>query len=64
VLKRHGVEVHTDFVQRELAAMQRSGNDPRIVREVIEAEDEGYPSLASSLERLEANLARLEKAIG
>jgi predicted acylesterase/phospholipase RssA len=64
VLKRHGVEVHTDFVQRELAAMQRSGNDPKVVREVIEAEDEGYPTLASSLERLEANLARLEKSIG
>jgi predicted acylesterase/phospholipase RssA len=64
VLKRHGIEVHTDFVQRELAAMQRSGNDPKVVREVIEAEDEGYPTLTSSLERLEANLARLEKTIG
>jgi predicted acylesterase/phospholipase RssA len=64
VLKRHGIEVHTDFVQRELAAMQRSGNDPRVVREIIEAEEEGFPVLASSLDRLEANLARLDKSIG
>jgi predicted acylesterase/phospholipase RssA len=64
ILKRHGIEVHTDFVQRELAAMQRSGNDPRVVREVIEAQEEGFPALTSSLERLEANLSRLEKTIG
>ncbi len=64
VLKRHGIEVHTDFVQRELAAMQRSGNNPAVVREVIEAEEEGMPTLTSSLDRLEANLARLEKSIG
>ena len=64
VLKRHGIEVHTDFVQRELAAMQRSGNNPAVVREVIEAEEEGMPTLTSSLDRLEANLARLEKNIG
>jgi NTE family protein len=64
VLKRHGIDVHTDFVQRELAAMQRSGNDPRVVREVIEAADEGLPTLTSSLDQLEANLARLEKTIG
>jgi NTE family protein len=64
VLKRHGIEVHTDFVQRELAAMQRSGNNPAVVREVIEAEDEGMPTLTSALDRLEANLARLEKTIG
>ncbi len=64
VLKRHGIEVHTDFVQRELAAMQRSGNDPKVVREVIEAEDEGFPPLTSSLDRLEANLVRLERNIG
>ena len=64
VLKRHGIEVHTDFVQRELAAMQRSGNNPAVVREIIEAEDEGMPPLTSSLDRLEANLARLEKTIG
>jgi len=64
VLKRHGIEVHTDFVQRELAAMQRSGNNPAVVREIIEAEDEGMPTLTSSLDRLEANLARLEKTIG
>jgi predicted acylesterase/phospholipase RssA len=64
ILKRHGIEVHTDFVQRELAAMQRSGNDPRVVREVIESQEEGYPALTSSLERLEANLTRLEKTIG
>lgn len=64
VLKRHGIEVHTDFVQRELAAMQRSGNNPAVVREVIEAEEEGMPTLMSSLDRLEANLARLEKSIG
>jgi NTE family protein len=63
VLKRHGIEVHTDFVQRELAAMQRSGNNPAVVREIIEAEEEGMPTLASSLDRLEANLARLEKSI-
>ena len=64
VLKRHGIDVHTDFVQRELAVMQRSGNDPKVVREVIEAKEEGFPALTSSLERLEANLARLEKTIG
>lgn len=64
VLKRHGIEVHTDFVQRELAAMQRSGNNPAIVRDVIEAEDEGMPALTSSLDQLEANLARLGKIIG
>jgi NTE family protein len=64
VLKRHGIDVHTDFVQRELAAMQRSGNDPRIVREVIEAKEEGFPALTSSLERLEENLARLGKTVG
>jgi predicted acylesterase/phospholipase RssA len=64
VLKRHGIEVHTDFVQCELAAMQRSGNDPRVVREVIEAEDEGFPVLTSSLDRLEENLARLDRIIG
>ena len=64
VLKRHGIEVHTDFVQRELAAMQRSGNNPSIVRGVIEAEDEGMPALTSSLDQLEANLARLGKTIG
>jgi NTE family protein len=63
VLKRHGIDVHTDFVQRELAVMQRSGNDPRIVREVIEAKEEGFPALTSSLERLEENLARLGKTI-
>ena len=63
VLKRHGIEVHTDFVQRELAAMQRSGNNPSVVRDIIEAEDEGMPPLTSSLDRLEANLARLGKTI-
>lgn len=64
VLKRHGIEVHTDFVQRELAAMQRSGNAPDVVRTVIEAPDEGMPSLASAIDRLEHNLLRLEKTIG
>ncbi len=64
VLKRHGVEVHTDFVQRELAAMQRSGNDPRVVQKIIEAPEEGMPDLASALDRLEHNLHRLEKTIG
>ena len=52
VLKRHGIEVHTDFVQRELAAMQRSGNNPAVVREIIEAEEEGMPTLAPPSIRL------------
>lgn len=64
VLMRHGIEVHTDFVQRELAAMQRSGNDPNVVRKVIEAPEEGLPGLASAIDRLEHNLMRLEKTIG
>jgi predicted acylesterase/phospholipase RssA len=64
VLKRHGIEVHTDFVQRELAAMQRSGNAPSIVRTVIEAQEEGLPDLASAIDRLEHNLQRIEKTIG
>ncbi len=63
VLKRHGIEVHTDFVQRELAAMQRSGNDPDVVRKVIEAKEEGMPDLASAIDRLEHNLRRLERVI-
>jgi predicted acylesterase/phospholipase RssA len=64
VLKRHGIEVHTEFVQRELAAMQRSGNAPSVVRTVIEAQEEGMPDLASAIDRLELNLQRLEKTIG
>lgn len=64
VLKRHGIELHTDFVQRELAAMQRSGNAPSVVRTVIEAKEEGMPDLASAIDRLEENLHRLEETIG
>ena len=64
VLKRHGIELHTDFVQRELAAMQRSGNAPSVVRTVIEAKEEGMPDLASAIDRLEENLHRLEEPIG
>lgn len=64
VLKRHGIEVQTDFVQRELSAMQQSGNDPDVVRKVIESKEEGMPSLASAIDRLEHNLHRLEKVIG
>lgn len=64
VLKRHGIEVHTDFVQRELSAMQRSGNAPSVVRTVIEAPEEGMPDLASAIDRLEQNLHRLEETIG
>ena len=41
--------------------MQRSGNDPEVVRTVIESEEEGMSTLASALERLEHNLHRLEK---
>lgn len=64
VLKRHGIEVHTDFVQRELAVMQRSGNNPDVVRTIIEAQDEGMPDLTTAIDRLEHNLQRLEKNIG
>ncbi len=64
VLKRHGIKVRTDFVQRELAAMQHSGNDPQVVRNVIEAKAEGLPSLASAIDHLEANLARFDKELG
>ena len=63
VLKRHGIEVHTEFVQRELLAMQRSGNDPNVVRTVIEAPQEGMPDLASAIDRLEHSLQRLNKTI-
>lgn len=64
VLKRHGIEVHTDFVQRELSVMQRSGNDPDVVRTVIEAKDEGMPSLLTAMDTLEQNLQRFEQTIG
>ena len=64
VLRRHGIELQTNLVTRELDVMQKSGNDPKVVRGIIEAADEGSPSLQTSMDRLEANLLRLESMIG
>ena len=64
VLRRHGIELQTDLITRELDILQHSGNNPQIVRGIIEATDEGSPSLQLSIDRLEANLKRLENVIG
>jgi predicted acylesterase/phospholipase RssA len=64
VLRRHGVELHTDLITRELDILQHSGNNPDVVRGIIEAADEGSPSLLASIDQFEANLRRLENVIG
>jgi len=64
VLRRHGIELQTNLVARELDVMQQSGNDPKVVKGIIEAADEGSPSLQMSMDKLEANLLRLEGLMG
>jgi NTE family protein len=63
VLMRHGIQFHTDLVKRELQAMQESGNNPKVVRGVIEADEEGAPDLERAMCKLEENLKRLDEMI-
>lgn len=63
VLMRHGIAVQGDVIAHELEAMQRSHNDPKIVREVIEAREPQTRDLKVAIDELEFNLDRFERAI-
>ena len=63
VLMRHGIELHTDLVTRELQAMHEGGDHNKIVEQIITAPEELGPSLQESLDSLEHSLRRLEDII-
>ena len=76
-LYRHGIELHTDLVARELDAIRETSGNTQVLNEIIahpehlRAELErsdggatGETSLQQSLCRLEQNLERLDDLIG
>ncbi len=76
-LQRHGIELHTDLVTRELNAIHEKSGDPQVINELIAhpqqlrselarqaGNDSTETSLQESLSRLEQNLERLDDLIG
>ncbi len=60
VLTRHDIDLHTDLLEAEIAALQQA----RSPREVAEAVFEPpRPALSHAIDRLEVNLKRLERSI-
>ena len=76
-LQRHGIELHTDLIARELNAVHQTEGDTQILNELIAHPEQlraelsrragdtaGEPSLQVLLSRLEHNLERLDSLIG
>jgi len=76
-LQRHGIELHTDLIARELNAIRVTGGDRHILDGLIAHPEQfrselsrrasgaaGKPSLQESLSRLEQNLEQLDSLIG
>jgi hypothetical protein len=78
ILERHGIEVHTDLVRRELDVLRQQPGSVEVLRKLLTSpasEQNAAPSvettsngdgvnLQASLQRLEYNLDRLEHLIG
>ena len=78
VMARHGIELHTELVERELDAMQKQPGGEHFLRKMLtrpsidrngDAPDNALDSAAAlslqtSLNRLEENLDRLDQLIG
>ncbi len=64
ILMRHGIELRTDVIARELSVMQQSHNDPKVVKDIMAHAPALEPGLQQSLDRLEENLKRLEDLFG
>jgi NTE family protein len=77
VMARHGIELHTDLVRRELDALRQQPGSEHFLRQLLtnpaanhngdtsnEMNGAGELSLQASLNRLEENLDRLEQLIG
>jgi predicted acylesterase/phospholipase RssA len=62
VMARHGIRLHTDLLEAELAALQQSGGDFQVVEEVIEPHA-GHQSLSASMGHLEVRLKRLDQYV-
>ena len=62
VLARHDVELHTDLLRAEMAALCDDCEDQSVIEELIEPA-EGRPRLTSALSRLEVSIKRLEQAL-
>jgi predicted acylesterase/phospholipase RssA len=62
VMARHGIRLHTDLLEAELAALQQSGGDFQVVEEVIEPHA-GHQTLSASIGHLEVRLKQLEQYV-
>lgn len=76
-LRRHGIELQTELIERELDAIRETSGDTQILNEIIAHPEHlraelspqahgamGETSLQESLSRLEQNLERLDDLIG
>lgn len=63
VLMRHGIELHTDLILRELTAIDQSSDVPRTFQRMLETPQPAGDNLQSVMDRLEANLKLLDAAI-
>lgn len=63
VLMRHGIELRTDLIMRELTAIDQSNNIPRTFQRMMEAPEAPADNLQSAMDLLEANLKLLDAAI-
>lgn len=62
VLARHDIELHTDLLRAEVAALNEQGRDQHTIEALVEPSTEEH-SLASAMNRLELSLRRLDQAM-
>ncbi len=61
ILLRHDIKLTTDLVSDELTQIRSSGEDPKVVQQIIERPDRSAPATDARID-LEGSLKRLQKA--